>query len=136
VIAIRLREPATRPATSSAAVTAPAPNAPMMNPATVSFRPKAWANAGASVFTGSEANPTAATTIRKASRRGSARRRPKASRRREPSRGAVSSARGRITSSAAMKTRYESELSRNEAGIPRYSTDAAPNAGPIARARL
>src|ERR687887_500267 len=136
VIAIRLREPATRPATKSAAVTAPAPKAPMMKPATVSFRSKACAKAGASVLTGSEANPTAATTIRKARRRGSSRSRPSASRRREVPRSAVSCGRGRIARRAPTKTRYENEFSRNEAGMPRYSTDAAPSAGPIARARL
>jgi hypothetical protein len=39
VAAIRQREPATRPATTGAAVTAPAPKKPTMNPAHVSGRP-------------------------------------------------------------------------------------------------
>ena len=46
-------------------MTAPAPKTPMMYPAVVSFSPNAFAQAGASVFTGSEAKPTAATITRK-----------------------------------------------------------------------
>ena len=44
---------------------------------------------GASVFTGSDANPTAATTIRNARRRGSSRSKPRASRSRDVSRVAI-----------------------------------------------
>ena len=106
----------------------------MMNPATVSRYPNSCAKAGARVFTGSEAKPTAATTIRNASKRGSARSTFSESRRRVLF--TVSWGRGRITSSAPTKTRYEAELSRNEAGIPRYATDAAPATGPAARAML
>ena len=53
---MRVRVPAERPARTSAAVTAPAPNAPMITPAVVSGHPNATAKAGASVFTGSEAS--------------------------------------------------------------------------------
>jgi hypothetical protein len=64
VAAMRRREPAVRPATMNAAVTAPAPKTPMISPETVSAYSNSAAKAGASVFTGSEANPTAATIRR------------------------------------------------------------------------
>ena len=51
-------------------------------------------------------------------------------------RSASSCACGPITSSAAMKIRYENAFSPNAAGMPRYSTASAAVAGPIARARL
>ncbi len=88
------------------------------------------------MFTGSEAKPTAATTIRNASRRGSSRSKGRASSSRDDSRGAFSCGRGRVITRAATKTRYEPALSRNEAGMPRYSTDAAAATGPAARAML
>jgi hypothetical protein len=116
---MRQREPATRPATTSAAVTAPAPKAPTIRPAQVSGRPYACAKAGDNVFTGSEANPTIATINRNAASSGLCRRSWKLSRTRDSARLARSCVRGRTTTSATMKTPYDTALTANEAGIPR-----------------
>src|SRR6266508_4037107 len=130
VIAIRVREPATRPATTSAAVTAPAPKTPMMAPASVSACPKVCANAGASVLIGSEANPTLITISRKSTSCGS--RRSSAMLSRNDGDSSRSCSRGRMTSSAPASRRYEKALSRNAAGIPSQTIAPAALAGPSA----
>ena len=133
VTTVRRGEPS-RPAIRIAAPTAPAPNAPMISPAHVSGCPNACANAGASVFTGSEAKPAARTTNSSTSSRGLRRTSTRLSRRlacrwRRCGRGCTSS-------SVPMKSMYDTELTRNATGIPNAATVAAAAAGPAARAML
>ena len=92
------------------------------------------ANAGDSVFTGSEPNPATMTTSNASASDGDWRRSVKLSRSRE--RSARSSSRGRTRRRSATSSRYDPELIANAHGMPSVAITPAALAGPIARARL
>ena len=107
---------------------------PTIAPDQVSEYPKTCANAGDSVFTGSEPKPTHITISSDIASCGSARTRPMLSR--SDARIAKTCWRGFTASSPATSARYESELRANAQGMPSVAITPAALAGPIARARL
>ena len=108
----------------------------MMKPAYVSGLPNACANAGARVFTGSDAKPTAVTISSDPSSAGRALTSFRLSRSRESARATGRRAAGWTTSTPTTSARYDAEFTANDAAMPSCCTVIAASSGPIARATL